>query len=161
MDFGRQNKKQTIMGVVLTTVLVATAATAYFGYFREPSVETSLEMPTMSATGEIRQPSEIIKKIDFDEEFLKEARFQALKIYGQWPIKLGDGGRGRLNPFLSLEKSTEEEIKKKIEEEIEEEIMEEEIMETEIEEIEEEIMEGAGITTTTTTATTTEEIEQE
>lgn len=156
MNLGAQNKKQTIMGVVLTTVLVATAATAYFGYLREPSVETSLEMPAMSATGEIRQPSEIIKKIDFDEEFLKEARFQALKIYGQWPIRLGDGGKGRLNPFLSLEKSTEEEIKKKIEEEIEE-----EIMETEIKEIEEEIMEGAGTTITTTTATTTEEIEQE
>lgn len=81
-------------------------------------------MPAMSATGEVRQPSEVIKKIDFDEEFLKEARFQALKIYGRWPIKLEDGEKGRPNPFLSLEKSTEEEIKKKIEEEIEEEIME-------------------------------------
>lgn len=124
MNFGTQNKRQTITGFVLAAVLIATAATAYLGYFRESSLEGGLEMPAMSATGEVRQPSEVIKKIDFDEEFLKEARFQALKIYGRWPIKLEDGEKGRPNPFLSLEKSTEEEIKKEIEEEIEEEIME-------------------------------------
>jgi hypothetical protein len=123
MDLGAQNKRQTMMSIVLVVVLIAIGLIAYFGYFRQPSPEQGFEMPAMGEGA--GQPEEVIKKIDFDAEFLKETRFQALKIYGQWPIKLENGEKGRPNPFLSLEKSAEEEIEEEIEEIIEEEIEEE------------------------------------
>jgi len=123
MDLGAQQKRQTIMSVVLAVLAIAIGLIAYFGYFRQPSPEEGLDISAVGEEG--GQPGEVINKINFDADFLKETRFQALKIYGQWPIKLEDGERGRSNPFLSLEKTAEEEIEEEIEEIIEEEIKEE------------------------------------
>ena len=94
--FPQETKQQKLM-VALAGLVLATLTILYFGFFRSPSVPSPSEEPGPSERPTSR-PAEVIKKIEFDIGFLKEPNFRALKIYGEWPIKVEE--KGRENPFL-------------------------------------------------------------
>lgn len=96
-----QEKKQRFLIIILGVVLLVTFVILYFAYLRPSSptpsgvAEPDTFLPAVE--GEILAEN-IIKKIDFDIDFLKSPRFGALKIYGEWPLKIEE--KGRTNPFL-------------------------------------------------------------
>jgi len=90
-----QEKKQQFLIVVLVIIALIIILVLYFG-FRQPSSAPSSVSPT--EPGQKIFLEEVVQKIDFDISFLKEATFQALKTYGQWPVEIGE--KSRPNPFL-------------------------------------------------------------
>ena len=91
-------RKQYLSLIVFILVILAIVMILYFGYWRY-----SLFSETESITSELIVNKGIlaeivIKKIDFDSSFIKTSGFQGLKVYGQWPLEVGE--KGRQNPFL-------------------------------------------------------------
>ena len=96
-------KKQRNLLMISVGLFIAIFVVLYFGIFRSsptpaPPETTSQEIyPGLSkeTSGGLE---EIVERINFDFNFLKEPNFQGLKLYGEWPIKVGK--KGRDNPFL-------------------------------------------------------------
>lgn len=96
------DKKQRSMLIILAILIVAILIVVYFG-LRNRLPKTPSELPGEGLTDvkKIEKPinaSELIEKIDFDIDFLKSSRFNDLKVYGDWPLKIDE--KGRANPFL-------------------------------------------------------------
>ena len=98
--FFSQEKKQQLLIIVLIVVALAVLFVVYFGFLRSSQPGTVGEPGVAGSTidGKVFL-DDITKKINFDIDFLKESRFQDLKIYGEWPLQIGE--KGRNNPFLS------------------------------------------------------------
>jgi len=96
-----QEKRQQFLLVILGVAVLIALVVLYFGFWRSSPPVTS---PLVSSddgeaiTGEGIPIQGVIQKIDFDIDFLKDTNFQALKIYGEWPLEVGE--KGRDNPFV-------------------------------------------------------------
>ncbi len=89
-----QEKRQRFLMIVLVVMVLAILITLYF-YFLRPS------QPPVNESEVIGQgilTEDIIKKINFDINFLESPYFLTLKIYGEWPLQIKE--KGRTNPFL-------------------------------------------------------------
>lgn len=92
-----QEKKQQLLVVVLVVVVLIALIVLYFNFLR-PSQSPTIG-PAISPSSDGGIPIEdIITKINFDINFLKNPYFLTLKIYGEWPLEIGQ--KGRVNPFL-------------------------------------------------------------
>lgn len=94
------DKKQRLMLVILLVAILVILIILYFGFWRslpEPPID---EQPSVVENGDIRGEAleALIEKIDFDASFLKSSYFKDLKVYGEWPLEIGE--KGRDNPFL-------------------------------------------------------------
>lgn len=99
-----QEQKQQKMLMILAGLVLTTLIVVYFGFFRSSSTDPTNGSIQDSGTNRIEEANRlrtegIIKKMDFDGEFLNDSRFQALRIYGEWPLEIEN--KGRTNPFLS------------------------------------------------------------
>ena len=103
-----QEEKQRKLMFILIGVVLAALIVLYFSFMR-PSQPEIIEEPGMieePAISSLPSPvvmggiliEDITKKINFDIDFLEESYFQALKIYGEWPLSIEE--KGRPNPFL-------------------------------------------------------------
>jgi len=95
--FFPEEKKQKKLLVVLAVVVLGALIILYFGFGRPIP-------PIQPAVGELAPSSllfleKIINKIDFDVSFFKSQSFQVLKVYGEWPLEIGE--KGRSNPFIA------------------------------------------------------------
>ena len=99
-----QDKKQRLMAAILVVVVLGTIIISYFGFWRSPASPSTEILTDTEAlvrkelSGMDAAEKDIIQKIDFDADFLKDSRFQTLKIYGEWPLEANE--KGRTNPFL-------------------------------------------------------------
>lgn len=90
-----QEKKQKTLVYILILAISAILIVLYFGFWRSsPSVVS----PDSQASPDSQSIEKTIKGIDFNSLFLKDPNFQALKIYGKWPLETET--KGRANPFL-------------------------------------------------------------
>ncbi len=89
-----QEKRQRFLMVVLIVVILAILITLYF-YFSHPSQTPMIESEVI---GQEASTEDVVKKINFDIDFLKSPHFLALKMYGEWPLQIKE--KGRTNPFL-------------------------------------------------------------
>lgn len=100
------DKKQRQLLVILIVVVLITLVILYFGLRRSSlpsSVDTGMSNAELFPTEKIgaisdEAPKNVIKKINFDADFLKNSYFEDLKIYGEWPLQVDK--KGRDNPFL-------------------------------------------------------------
>lgn len=96
-----QEKKQRLLIIVLIVAVLTALIVLYFNFMRPSQLPaigpaiSPLSLPVID--GEILI-EDIIKKINFDINFLKNPYFLTLKIYGEWPLEIGQ--KGRVNPFL-------------------------------------------------------------
>lgn len=96
-----QEKKQQLLMIVLIVVILIVLVVLYFNFLRSSQPSTigpeisSLDEPVIDGGISIE---DIITKINFDINFLKNPYFLTLKIYGEWPLEIGQ--KGRVNPFL-------------------------------------------------------------
>ena len=96
-----QEKKQQLLIVVLVVVVLIALIILYFNFLRPSSPPTIGPVISPSSPSVIDGGipiEDIIKKINFDINFLKDPYFLTLKIYGEWPLDIGQ--KGRINPFL-------------------------------------------------------------
>ena len=97
-DNGQKKQKMILAGVVV--LILASAAIVYFNFFQSPAATediSSLVEENISGGDSKISIDQIMEEIDFDAEFLKSSRFQALKTFKVWPLKIGQ--KGRSNPF--------------------------------------------------------------
>jgi flagellar basal body-associated protein FliL len=101
-----QEKRQQVLVIILVIAVLGTLAVLYFGFWRsrasapaiQPAVsESATSLPASEPTTS-QGIEDIINKIEFDVNFLKDPRFKDLKIYGEWPLSIEE--KGRANPFL-------------------------------------------------------------
>lgn len=85
-----QEKKQSKLVFILIALILITAGILFFVLKRPVPSQFS------PAEAEIDR---VIKKINFDADFLEQDSFKALRVYGQWPLVISE--KGRTNPFLS------------------------------------------------------------
>ena len=90
-----QEKRQRLLMIVLVVMVLAILITLYF-YFLHPSQPPATEPGVSPQTSPVIE--DIIKKINFDIDFLESPYFLTLKIYGEWPLQIKE--KGRTNPFL-------------------------------------------------------------
>lgn len=97
--FFPQEKKQQLLIIILIIVALAVLFALYFGFLRPSQPGTTGEPGAAGSTidGKIFL-EDIIKRVNFDIDFLKEPYFQTLKIHGEWPLSIEE--KGRPNPFL-------------------------------------------------------------
>jgi len=105
-----QDKKQRLMLIILMVAVLTALIILYFGFWHSstpsssseeiPGEETfDAEMILVSIMEEKNAaPSVVIKKINFDADFLENPYLRNLKIYGEWPLSAEE--KGRANPFL-------------------------------------------------------------
>jgi hypothetical protein len=105
-----QERKQRILLIALTIVVLVTLVILYFGFWRssstsvipsssQPALSPSTFSPSVGAVTDKKFFTEkIIEEIDFDADFLKNSSFQDLRVYGEWPLETEI--KGRANPFL-------------------------------------------------------------
>ncbi len=98
-DLSPKDKKQQTLWAALIILVLIISVVLYFNFWRSPS---KIEIPyldnlTYSVDSEI-SIDKIIEEIDFDIDFLKSNRFESLRNYKEWPLKIE--GRGRNNPFM-------------------------------------------------------------
>ncbi|MEA2113489.1 MAG: hypothetical protein U9P63_02425 [Patescibacteria group bacterium] len=102
-----QDKKQRLMVFILFVIVLIIIIILYFNFWRSPTLpntEGVNESPIAKGEFfEVDAPDELIEeidieKIDFDANFLESSCFKNLKIYGEWPLEVGE--KGRANPFL-------------------------------------------------------------
>ncbi len=94
LHFSQERRQQFLIAILIVVALIIVLI-LYFGFW-QPSPAPS---PVSSTEpGQKIFLENVVKKIDFDISFLKEATFQALKAYGQWPVEIGE--KSRPNPFL-------------------------------------------------------------
>jgi len=91
-----QEKRQQFLFVILVVAVLIVLVVLYFGFWRS-STPTTSPLGSSDADGGILI-EDVIKKIDFDIDFLKAPYFQDLKVYGEWPLEIGE--KGRDNPFV-------------------------------------------------------------
>ena len=91
-------KKQRILIIALTAIVLVSATIVYFGFLRSAPVATINETPIMGATNGQTANGEIG---DINFLFLQDQRFLELKKYGDWPIEPRKPGRE--NPFQPFE----------------------------------------------------------
>ncbi|MBU1136829.1 hypothetical protein KKD72_00465 [Patescibacteria group bacterium] len=93
-------KKQKIIPAAVIVIILAGAAAVYFVFFRSSTpaenVSSFIEQ-NLPASGSEISIDEIIKEIDFDANFLESSRFQTLRTFKEWPLKIEQ--KGRKNPF--------------------------------------------------------------
>jgi len=93
-------KKQKIVLAGVAVLILAGAVIVYFNFFQSPTATEDISslieqnLPNGSSGISI---DKIMEEIDFDAEFLKSSRFQALKTFKDWPLKIEQ--KGRSNPF--------------------------------------------------------------
>ncbi|PIV10424.1 MAG: hypothetical protein COS49_00565 [Candidatus Portnoybacteria bacterium CG03_land_8_20_14_0_80_41_10] len=93
-------KKQQLLITALVVIVLITVSILYFGFLRSPSDLAAPSdhlsvSPDVSGQGCLLE--QIVEAINFDAGFLREDNFQALKIYGQWPVEIEKDRRS--NPF--------------------------------------------------------------
>ena len=96
-----RDEKQRLLLIILSAVLLVTLVIFYFGFWRSPAPSlTDTEIFDMGAVSVMTDeaPEAVIKKIDFDADFLESSYFGTLKVYGEWPLRTDE--KGRANPFL-------------------------------------------------------------
>ncbi|MEA2113350.1 MAG: hypothetical protein U9P63_01675 [Patescibacteria group bacterium] len=96
-----QDKKQRLMVFVLFVIVLIIIIILYFNFRSSPTLpntESVNESPIEDELFEMGAPDELIEEINFDASFLESSRFKNLKIYGEWPLEVGE--KGRANPFL-------------------------------------------------------------
>jgi len=91
-----QEKRKQFLIVILVVVVLIILVVLYFGFLRSSSPVTSSSSSSTVDGGILME--DIIKKINFDIDFLKDAHFQTLKVYGEWPLQIE--AKGRNNPFM-------------------------------------------------------------
>lgn len=91
-----------LLGVVLITVLVA-----YYGFYRKPEA-TNLVAPEEGAAEKEAAKRMVPVRSGLDElkNFRDTAAWQKLRQFGSWPLPVEP--KGRVDPFLSVPKETEE-----------------------------------------------------
>jgi len=102
-----KTKKEKTILIAAIVIILAGAGIVYFVFFRssdtvedttlfeDASVFIGENLSTVSSETSLDQ---IIKEIDFDADFLRSSRFQALKTFKNWPLRIEQKGRG--NPFF-------------------------------------------------------------
>ncbi|MBU1289705.1 hypothetical protein KKG85_00450 [Patescibacteria group bacterium] len=103
-----EDKKQRLMLVILVATVLISVVILYFGFWRSPTPTPTPTSPSLSeepssvefvVTEEKNAaPSVVIKKMNFDTDFLENPYLRNLKIYGEWPLQVDE--KGRANPFL-------------------------------------------------------------
>ena len=88
LSFPQEKKQKTLAYILILATLVALVV-LYFGFWRSSPSAISPDSQSVEKT---------IKEIDFNSFLLKDSNFQALKIYGKWPLETET--KGRANPFL-------------------------------------------------------------
>ncbi len=91
-----QEKRKQLLIIILVVVVLIISVVLYFSFLRSSSPVTSSPFSS-TVDGGISMEG-IIQKIDFDIDFLKDAHFQTLKVYGEWPLPIEE--KGRNNPFM-------------------------------------------------------------
>ena len=99
-----QEQKQQRLLMILIGLALTIAIVVYFGFFYSSSTGPIIESTQDEKIDKIEQANKlkvqgVIDKIDFDDEFFNDSRFQSLRDYGEWPLEIGEVGR--TNPFLS------------------------------------------------------------
>lgn len=93
----QEKKQRKLLGLLVILILITLIILVF--YFWPSSSKPSLPELASSSVVEGEIPIErIVEKIDFDINFLENSFFQSLKIYGEWPLEIGE--KGRANPFL-------------------------------------------------------------
>lgn len=108
-----QEKRQKILLGILGLVIFVSLIVLYFGFWRESSTPSEVAPPEaefpegevvdddsnnyLPISSEQSSYEQIKESINFDGQFLKDPTFKDLKMYGQWPIQIGE--KGRDNPF--------------------------------------------------------------
>jgi len=96
-----KGKKQKIALMAVVVLILAGGAVAYFNFFYSPAVtediSSLIEQNLPGGSSSEIPVDEIIAEIDFDAGFLESSRFQALKTFKDWPLKIEQ--KGRKNPF--------------------------------------------------------------
>ena len=96
-----QEKRQRNLLIILVVLVLSALIILYFGFWRsKPSPSSIVLSSSEAAAPGIATIEDIIKKIDFDIDFLENSLFQNLKIYGEWPLEIEE--KGRTNPFSSF-----------------------------------------------------------
>jgi len=90
-----QDKKQQVLIGAFVIVVVLVLVVLYFGFWSSPPPAGPAVFP--SGAGQEVRIERAIEKIDFDVDFLGASQFQDLKLYGQWPLEVGE--KGKPNPF--------------------------------------------------------------
>jgi len=100
LDPENKGKKQKIILAGAGLLVLAGAAAVYFNFFQSPAateeISSLIEQNLSGGVSEI-SIDKIIEEIDFDAGFLESSRFQALKVFKDWPLKIEQ--KGRSNPF--------------------------------------------------------------
>jgi hypothetical protein len=93
MILSPQQKKQQKLIIVFVVVILITIIVLYFG-LREP------EGP-VTGSGQELEPAiteRPIEEIALDMSLFEDPQYQALKLYGAWPVEVEEVGRE--NPFV-------------------------------------------------------------
>jgi len=97
-----KEKRQQLLWISLFILVLIVFVVAYLNFWRSPSTPliniSALGVPDLPFVASKIPVKEILKEIDFDNEFLKNDSFLDLKSYGEWPLKIEQ--KGRPNPFL-------------------------------------------------------------
>lgn len=100
LNLKSMSKKQKII-LAAAAVLILAGAVVYFNFFQSaPDITEGISsLVDQNLPGESQAVSldKIMREIDFDAGFLGSSRFQALKIFRDWPLKVEQ--KGRRNPF--------------------------------------------------------------
>lgn len=94
-----QDKRQRLMLIILMVAILTAAIILYFGFWSSPTPPAPNSEIELSITEEKNAAaSVVIKKMNFDVDFLENPYLRSLKIYGEWPLQVNE--KGRANPFL-------------------------------------------------------------
>lgn len=110
-----QEQKQKKMVYLLILVILLIAGVLYFGFFRGSTAPSVSPAPAVLPAGQTAgtvtgtvpvslEPGsenqkflESLKAVNLEVPLFKDKKFQALSLYGEWPIS--QGAKGRENPF--------------------------------------------------------------